>query len=171
MPALDDKISSPLSALSPRLLNAIVDAPIPAIGDGPHDSNLAAVLAGNGVEDWNSVPAPARSLCQSGLWLLAGELDRSHQISQNIESAEGSFWHGIMHRREGDFDNAKYWFRRVGHHTIFERLNEITDGVYADPFDFVDACQAAIKEGGVPESECQQAQWIEWQALMAHCLS
>jgi hypothetical protein len=53
---------------------------------------------------------------------LAGDIERSHSISQNIENLEGSFLHGMMHRREGDFSNAKYWFRRVGNHPVIEQL-------------------------------------------------
>ncbi len=112
----------------------------------------------------------AQSLCESGLWLLAGDLNRSHGISQENHSPEGSFWHGIMHRREGDFGNAKYWFRQVGDHPLFEQLSELTDGVYADHYDFVDACSRAVQAGGEAEEKCTLAQWIEWQALMGHCL-
>ena len=39
----------------------------------------------------------------SGIWLLHNFLDRSHEISQDINTREGSFWHAIMHRLEGDY--------------------------------------------------------------------
>ena len=105
--------------------------------------------------------------CLSGLWLLAGDLDRSHSISQDIDNCEGSFWHGIMHRREGDFANAKYWFRRVGNeHPVFAQLAELADP-YEDPFQFVDACQAGGDEQAY--SACRRTQWLEWQSLMAFC--
>src|SRR5262245_24905061 len=45
--------------------------------------------------------------CLAGLWLLYDFLDESHAISQEIDSSSGSYWHGIMHRREPDFTNAK----------------------------------------------------------------
>ncbi len=60
--------------------------------------------------------------CIAGLWLLHDFLDESHAISQQIPTSTGSYWHAIMHRREGDFSNAKYWFRRVADHPIFEPL-------------------------------------------------
>src|SRR5439155_27265178 len=43
------------------------------------------------------------SACLAGLWLWFDYLDESHSLSQDIHTPEGSFWHGIMHRREGDF--------------------------------------------------------------------
>ena len=60
-------------------------------------------------------------LC-AALWLYIDDLARSHTISQGIEDATGSFWHGIMHRREGDFDNSHYWFNRVGRHPAMEAM-------------------------------------------------
>ena len=60
--------------------------------------------------------------CLSGVWLWNDFLDESHTISQNVETTTGSYWHGIMHRREEDFSNAKYWFRRVGSHPVFDDL-------------------------------------------------
>src|SRR5690348_16418541 len=42
----------------------------------------------------------------AGLWLWHDWLDESHRISQSLSSATGSFWHAIMHRREGDFSNS-----------------------------------------------------------------
>ncbi len=64
------------------------------------------------------------SACCAALWLRFDFLDRSHHISQAIDTPEGSFWHGVMHRREPDFANAKYWFRRVGRHDLYEHLAE-----------------------------------------------
>ena len=42
------------------------------------------------------------------------QLESAHAISQTLEDALGSHLHGMMHRREGDYGNAKYWFRRAG---------------------------------------------------------
>ena len=47
---------------------------------------------------------------RSGLFLYFSALDESHRISQGIATSSGSYWHGIMHRQEGDWSNAKYWF-------------------------------------------------------------
>jgi hypothetical protein len=59
---------------------------------------------------------------RSALFLYLSDLDASHTISQNIPTATGSYLHGIMHRQEPDFSNAKYWFRRVGSHEVLAPL-------------------------------------------------
>ncbi|MDE0554843.1 MAG: hypothetical protein OXI24_11535 [Candidatus Poribacteria bacterium] len=61
---------------------------------------------------------------KSGLLLWNDALDESHTISQGLMDQTGSYWHGIMHRREPDYPNAKYWFGRVGTHPIFPTLRE-----------------------------------------------
>ena len=125
----------------------------------------------------------------SGLWLWFGYLDRAHEICQDIPSSEGSYWHGIMHRIEGDFWNAKYWMRRVGSHpvhaevrTALGKISEVAtfdagvvkgsfQGNLLLPESFVDQCELAI--GGTPEEAhtCRWIQTCEWRSLMLYCLS
>ncbi len=60
-------------------------------------------------------------LCAAGLWLRFDVLDESHSISQQDEGdPDHDFWHAIMHRREPDAWNSKYWWRRVGSHPVHE---------------------------------------------------
>jgi hypothetical protein len=170
MPQIDS-FASGLSALPPEIVVAIENAKLPGLGEGPIDPTLTGLLKdpATGVwkaNRWTELSPTQRRLCTSGLWLLAGDLTRSHEISQEIESAEGSFWHGIMHRREGDFGNAKYWFRRVGNHPVIEQIASLCP--YPDPFTFVDACSQA-KPGSEAYENCLLTQWIEWQTLMRHC--
>lgn len=123
--------------------------------------------------------------CHSALWLLHNFLDESHVISQDLLTSTGSYWHGIMHRREPDFSNAKYWFRKVGQHPVFEQLcteaaklaenNPVPEANYLanqsqwEPFAFVDLCERALGEGGNLELLCQRIQLLEWQLLFDWC--
>jgi hypothetical protein len=177
MPEVDSFAAEALTRLPKAIHDSVLAAGLPGLAEGPHNSDLARLLQQprllqeTGTADWASLDSSRRAIALCGLWLLAGDLDKSHSISQVQDSAEGSFWHGIMHRREGDFGNAKYWFRRVGPHPVLELLNQFADEAYQDPFDFVDQCSRAVRKGGEAYQRCQRAQWIEWQALMAHCLS
>ena len=124
--------------------------------------------------------------CLAGLWLRHDFLDESHRISQDMENPTGSFWHGIMHRREGDFGNAKYWFRRVGRHSIFQPLALYSRGLAAngkappaanylisqtdwDPFAFVDLCQRAQTGDPSLVALAKGIQQREWELLFDHC--
>ena len=169
MPVLDP---SWFAAVEPQTLPEplralIAAAALPSLGAGPRDAALSQALTTRA-----ACVAHLPQSALAGLWLLAGDLDASHEISQALSDRTGSFWHGIMHRREGDFGNAKYWFHRVGRHPV---LAELAATPYGDPADFVDACQAAIrgKRASKPDATVdalEQLQWLEWQLLFAHCL-
>lgn len=104
---------------------------------------------------------------QSGLYLYFSALAESHRISQGIPSASGSYWHGIMHRQEGDWSNAKYWFRRVGTHPVFGQL-EARAGSPWDPYAFVDRCSAASARNS-DAADLIDLQMQEWRLLMHYC--
>ena len=47
--------------------------------------------------------------------LISSErLDDAHDLVQNDSSPDASYLHGMIHREEGDLDNARYWFARAG---------------------------------------------------------
>lgn len=96
----------------------------------------------------------------AGLWMYIDDLERSHTVSQSIPDATGSYWHGIMHRREGDFGNSHYWFRRVGAHPAMEKIAGY------DPHAFIDA----VAERG-PDSvdDLVDLQRREFWALFRWC--
>ena len=62
---------------------------------------------------------------EAGLRQIHDDLDGSHQAAQSIEGEgkhHGDYWHAIMHRREPDYANSQYWFRRVSRHPVFAPL-------------------------------------------------
>jgi hypothetical protein len=61
---------------------------------------------------------------RAGLWLLFDYMTESHDLSQKIATPSGSYWHAILHRREPDASNAKYWIARVGEHPVGSELLE-----------------------------------------------
>ena len=105
--------------------------------------------------------------CHAGIWLLHNFLDESHTICQDVDTPEGSYWHAIVHRIEGDFSNAKYWVRRAGQHQVFEDVAD-SIGRNFDPFAFVDQCQQEYRDGGLSD-ETQAFAYTEWKALFDYC--
>jgi hypothetical protein len=124
--------------------------------------------------------------CLAGLWLYHDFLEESHRISQSIHTPTGSYWHGLMHRREPDDDNSKYWFRRVGRHPVFEALapaaTALVDEFHVpqgarsvlctpdwNPFQFIDIIASCRGDGSATEQLCRRIQQCEWQLLFDYC--
>ena len=115
----------------------------------------------------------------SGLYLYFSCIDLAHEIAQSVNTAEGSYWHGIVHRQETDPDNARYWFRRVGSHPIFADLarsahelgwvDAAANGQW-DPGRFVGFCERARREPASPQARVAlEIQRAEWQLLFDYC--
>ena len=136
--------------------------------------------------DWNSLGKGRNGeLLRAGALWLYGFLEESHSIAQGIDSPEGSYWHALMHRSEGDFGNSKYWYRRVGRHAIFPDLlsaarqleissrselavvHELSDW---DPSRFVDAMEQAARRE-TEDSLLQAISREEYNLLMGYCLA
>ncbi|MAE65715.1 MAG: hypothetical protein CMJ18_15710 [Phycisphaeraceae bacterium] len=104
----------------------------------------------------------------AGLWLYVDDLERSHGVSQSIDDATGSFWHGIMHRREGDFSNSHYWFGKTGLHAAMSQIEcPCIEGGY-DGHQFVDLVEAEHLARQASEGlvACQRH---EWSTLLNSC--
>jgi hypothetical protein len=64
-----------------------------------------------------SAPTPPDGLGAplEALWHDArGDWDAAHGVAQDIKSADGSWIHAYLHRKEGDAANAAYWYVRAG---------------------------------------------------------
>ena len=171
---------NPLPTLVPQ------EAWSPELTDALASSSLDDLFQGASVKNTTFGKA-----IKSGLLLWNDALDESHTISQELENQTGSYWHGIMHRREPDYSNSKYWFGRVGTHPIFPVLREralailkeipnpsdalanITQTIEADgnwdAYQFIDWCQAAENGSDADVTRfLQQIQAEEIKLLLAY---
>ncbi len=148
----------------PPSITELLAIPHPtSLGAGSSNGSAGDRLRGlDGAALFAPVPvfdADMARACLAGLWLRFDFLDESHKISQGIETPTGSFWHAIMHRREGDFANSKYWWRRVGKHPA----------LIGDPFAFVDAVEACVIRGQGDAATLEVLQEREWRSLFDFC--
>ena len=60
---------------------------------------------------------PPRDLSPAlhALWLDGtGDWPGAHARAQEADGRDGAWVHAYLHRKEGDFSNAGYWYRRAG---------------------------------------------------------
>lgn len=131
----------------------------------------------------------------SDLLLAAGLLyndhhDEAHDMVQDLTDRDGCLIHAILHRREPDYWNASYWFRRVSAHPLYRSatpvvvaaasepvtkmlLKRLTLSGTLDPIALVTECENAAPAG--PGSEevrfLRRVQQAEFEALVAHLLA
>ena len=172
--------------MTEAFLKAIDTGDLPALGPEKRASAKSIAALGQAV-DALGLGSSTSNLARSAALLWHDHLDASHDVSQDLLSADGSFLHGIMHRREPDYPNAKYWFRRAGDHPCYPGLagqvaaylgvtgNEalakrLVPGGQWDPFAFVDAVESAMHNGQHVDA-LQNVQRLEFESLAASILA
>lgn len=64
------------------------------------------------------------------LHLLNDDLDAAHVLCQAAESdPTANYIHQIVHRREGDFGNTRYWIAKTGTHPFYAHLAPLAQTV------------------------------------------
>ena len=103
-------------------------------------------------------------LIAAALHVLNDDLNSAHPHAQAFEGdPTADYWHAIVHRREGDYSNSRYWFGRVGSHPVVLAL-------YGDPLGasrFVNECRI-VNPSGVRALE--EKQWSEMLRLLEYTI-
>lgn len=162
---------------------------LPALGPTPRpeaqaEAALNATLTQLFAE--SNLNSTRQELVRALLFLWHDHLEAAHTFAQISETADGSFPHAIMHRREPDYWNAKYWWRRVGLHPAFPgiaaRAGELLEARHEkalksrllpggnwDAGAFVDLCEKAAAMTQ-PAELLREIQRIEFEVLLEHLL-
>lgn len=148
--ALQEAFAPLIAALPPD--QAMGKLLVPMTGHAPNDARRAA---SHTVEALKGKPH-----LQTAAWIYVDELEKAHEICQDQPDETGSMWHAIIHRREGDYSNAKYWLHRAGHHPALRHLEGY------DASKFVDQVGAATND----DEALVALQRKEWEAMLAWCL-
>jgi hypothetical protein len=181
--------TDPLSPLAHRLIKLNPNAYTAPVVHGGGNAEAREILDMLQPDQLLAVPVlkhdDARAML-AGLWLWHDWLDDSHTISQGLHSATGSLWHAIMHRREGDFGNSKYWYRQTGPHPVLAAVGQTVSATINalpadksllrlfrdgwDPYAFVDLAEEVARRPNDPRAQAvAMVQRTEWQLLFDHC--
>ena len=118
-------------------------------------------------------PGAPTALVRAGLFYYHNALEDAHKEAQKGEGDLASYWHGMVHRREGDFENARYWMRRAGEQPVFQEMqHRASDGsphmsrqANWDPYLFINLCEQ-YKYGEVEyKKEIGHLQKVEFAAI------
>jgi len=73
----------------------------------------------------DDLPIPLKALW----WDARGDWKRAHGCVDSLEYSAGMRVHAYLHRKEGDRDNAAYWYRQAGRAAPHRSLEDERDGL------------------------------------------
>lgn len=149
------------------------------------DDKIYRLVSGT---DWRQVlQLGSDRLVRAGALWLYGFLDEAHRLTQQDSSSEGSYWHALVHRSEGDFSNALYWFRRAGAHPVQARLRArvreamrdrnpegwqaLVESPRWEPARLVELCERSSRAGPAQPAVLREVVRMEYNLLMEYVLA
>lgn len=182
------------SSLANRILGENPSAYQSLVVTGPTPEPAIELLRNVKAEQLPAQPVKSQGYADAmlaGLWLWHDGLEECHHIAQASRPTPGetttmAFWHAIMHRREGDFSNSKYWYARAADHaalaSIASRAAPLVNRAPADksllrliatgwnPNAFVDFVESISPSEADPRYPLAvELQQLEWHALWEYC--
>ena len=117
------------------------------------------------------------ALVRGGLLYAIDAIHEAHTFFQDAPGDLGAYWHGVMHRREGDFDNARYWFRRAGELPIAGTLHAEAARVSPlmarqttwDAYALTGECEQTAHGAEENRAECKALLRVEFDGLLDYC--
>lgn len=79
---------------------------------------------------------------------------------------EGMFLHGILHRIEGDYDNARAWYKNVAESEVFE---EVWEGGEEEARGFIGRVEGLVKKGDGVKEVLEKGSLREIKAVVEYC--
>ncbi|HEX8371896.1 MAG TPA: hypothetical protein VF585_03880 [Chthoniobacterales bacterium] len=113
-------------------------------------------------------------LIRSLLLYANDALDEAHRLVQETPGDLAAYLHGIIHRREEDFENARYWFRRAGELPFFPSLqgraaglsDDMAKQLNWDPYLFTTLCERSKYGARTPVKTLAALQRAEFDTLL-----
>ncbi len=76
------------------------------------------------IEKQQTCPESLPGALQALWYDKKGDWNKAHQIVQNESDADSAWVHAYLHRKEGDMNNARYWYKRSGQPEFKSSLNQ-----------------------------------------------
>ncbi|EST04822.1 hypothetical protein PSEUBRA_006127 [Kalmanozyma brasiliensis GHG001] len=120
-------------------------------------------------------PIPVRGI----LHLLNDDIDAAHTLVQDDDSnRDSNLLHSILHRREGDFWNSKWWLNQFSHPFLGQLYAEKKLDGKVGAKQFVDMVERVTSKGATTAcaaqrdvKEAKEWQWKEHKALAEYLFS
>ena len=97
----------------------------PSLDRTPREGTLSLSSIDPALEDYFTIQPGTKRFADPIRCLLLlwhDHWEEAHEIAQALKSQDGSLLHAIIHRREPDYWNCKYWLRAAGNHPAYLEL-------------------------------------------------
>jgi len=187
MPSSTNKFSR-----AARFWERLATPEFPDLGSGPRCGVLPEVTLEIRLLELTreyNLPIPVAELLTATALLYHDNHDPAHNLVEDRGDRDACLIHALLHRREPDYWNAAYWFRRVSGHPIYALatpaviraaqtpearsvLERLTLSGNLDPLALVQECERMAKR---PDAQAiaylRQVQHLEFAALVEHLLA